>query len=1842
MAKKKKTPGEQDNDVATQDDGFGDLENLFFAQDAGTFVRDEAPEGAPAVPTPPAPPPKPTRAATEPTPRIDLSTSASQSMARKAEPPPRPPAPSGPPTPGPVPTPPRPVTVPPPRTPEPEPDRPLATAQPTIVPPTLAEAAAVSSWSGEPAAHDEEPPVRDEEIPPPPPSFADIPEAGPSSVEEDPAVRDFFSTGRIPTLEPREAAIAPSEDPRPRGAAPQKRAGATDLAAAPVDALPSPAVVDPAGSWVHALGHLAALAEAEETPEARARLWFEIGRIRSQRLGDWDGAEDLAKRSLASARDYTPALREMVRISASRERWGDAVGHLVRQAEASTTPSARAAARLAAAQIRLAQLGDVPGAEADLRAALKEVPESYIARRFLREIHYRQEQWEDLVTVLGEARAGVGAADGLRLSYELGRLFDEILRRPDEACARFGDCLQADPLFVPALLAVLRLAPAQARVGDLPGIYAAFARAAGGADAGWAWLRAARVADREIGDIDAAVEYYRQAAAGPEREVALDEWVALLSRAGREDDASQVLSEWLADEADPHRRAAIHMRLGESELFAGRSGAAKDAFTAALDLRPDLAPAREGLRISLAMAGDWTALVDFYDQGAAATGDVRMRVAYHVKAAELREERLSDLGGAIESWRHALSASPRYLPAREGLVRCLVAAGRFAEAAEVAEETADLLDGPESRAAWLLYAGQTWAWRAGEAARAADCLSRAAEAPPGPSLALMVATEVLGAAGRWEDACRLLRGAGGRAADSRDRASLLYRAGRIALARLGDRDLAAECFRDGLEQAPDLAVAAMDLREVHVAARSFDALASLDEREALGAEDAATRVSLLLSAARHAERAHRLDRATEHLRAVHEADPGNQDAFRSLWRLLAHSGRPKVLVDVLRGALAAADPATAATLRLQLLEPLRGMGQADAAAEIVGELLAVPTARPLPFLGLGAFAEGMGRWEAAVAAYGAAARDGATPAARASATYQRGLLHEEFQEDADAAARDYEEALAQSPGHAMALDGLERIYTSRRDRAGLARIYGLQAESDAPAPVRSFYALLAGDFHVELGLPDDAARCYRVAFEDPVGRERAFEALRRILVGAKDGRGLVDLTEEFAAGLGAPEDAARRMEAADLLVQAGDEALATEVYERVRAQDPGDLAAAWHLMELYPRLQRWNSLLGLVEETSRRVRVEAVRQDLAATRDRVVTQHDVDLPEYLPFFEELHARDGRNALALKGLGAIALRERRYDDAEIYLTELDEVAPTPPMKATAAVLLGRLESERGGDHARAAELFEKALSLDPDCGSALAALRDLYARTENWKGLVGVLSREAASAPEDRRVSLYAEIATLWEDQLANPRVAAASWQKVVQQQPEHEVAYEHLLGIYRSEGDWGAWLDVAAARVDRMPAAERPGFLFELGRVAETELRDLDQAVAFYERAVADPQPSPDALGALRRMARLRGDWDRVIDLAAREAAVATGVEERVALHVESARIRLDHLLDREGAAKEFRAARALDPHQPDALAFFVDYDFDTENWAGARQVFEAYERTTAQRDLDDDDEREEVTAYYYKFGRVLAALGDEAEAIRRFEQALEVTPAHLPSLEEVAPRHFARKDWGAASESYKTILRLRGGTSDNDQALALNLQLGLAELEMGKVDSAQKRFKKVLEINGNHIGGLKGIARIYYLREDWNSLLSTYNAIIKYARDPDEVITAYMTKGDVLDEKLGFADKAVLHYEKVLNYDKQNPRAMRRLAEIAWKRGETLAASSWSDKATAASRSPGDRVQSLLLSAVVRGGGSVGRELVEQAERVAGDAGIPTGPAREMRGAGTEPDAMFEAYRRSFPLSQS
>jgi tetratricopeptide (TPR) repeat protein len=104
-------------------------------------------------------------------------------------------------------------------------------------------------------------------------------------------------------------------------------------------------------------------------------------------------------------------------------------------------------------------------------------------------------------------------------------------------------------------------------------------------------------------------------------------------------------------------------------------------------------------------------------------------VTLRLRIAELRREKLDDLGGAIAVLEPVLESDAAMPPAAESLATLYESAGRHTDVAQLAQRMAGLVADPDRRADWYRRAAET-ARNSGDAALAVDCYEKLLEVRP--------------------------------------------------------------------------------------------------------------------------------------------------------------------------------------------------------------------------------------------------------------------------------------------------------------------------------------------------------------------------------------------------------------------------------------------------------------------------------------------------------------------------------------------------------------------------------------------------------------------------------------------------------------------------------------------------------------------------------------------------------------------------------------------------------------------------------------------------------------------------------------------------------------------------------------------------------------------------------------------------------------------------------------------------------------------------------------------------------------------------------------------------------
>ena len=641
------------------------------------------------------------------------------------------------------------------------------------------------------------------------------------------------------------------------------------------------------------------------------------------------------------------------------------------------------------------------------------------------------------------------------------------------------------------------------------------------------------------------------------------------------------------------------------------------------------------------------------------------------------------------------------------------------------------------------------------------------------------------------------------------RRDLRRRAARIALDPLGDDERAIALFGSLFDDDPHDLEAVSRLASTYAKHGRLAELLSLRERQVTATEDAAARIGLRLEAARLLVELGDSPRAAATLRASLGEDERHEATVEALIALLDRQESGTELRDLLAAQAELAESA----------------GEPKRAAELF--------------------------WRAAV-------------------------LAEERLHDPDGSSTYHARVVALEP-RAGSLDALARLADARRDHVTAAAWLEKLVLVVAP-DLRTSAILRLGEALVSAGQPERAAEC----LDESLLADPEAEAVRARLAALYREQNAWAKLARLVAGAAAhaPDKAARMarlLEAASLYAdRCQDPESAIPLLEQASDLSPDDQAVRLGLANSLANARRFEEASAILKAMidafgGRRpkerapVHYQMARLELSmGNRARALVELDTAArvdpqnPEILRTLAELARDDGQLERAEKSYRALLVVLRRSEDTD-----------EPPAVARSEVLLELSAiAERHGEGDRAREILESAIEAGGQSTFEQERLeRALRARGDD-ETLVRVLESTLARLGDTAAAAkTLAELADVLGNRLGRPGQALSIRLRAVAVDPRSSATHEAALGLARTLGAVGRYVDEASALVQpAIDAGDSPlacALLGRLGGIAEADLVDDRRAAALYERSVELGERAPDLLRALDGVYGRLGDADK-------------------------------------------------------------------------------------------------------------------------------------------------------------------------------------------------------------------------------------------------------------------------------------------------------------------------------------------------------------------------------------------
>jgi tetratricopeptide (TPR) repeat protein len=1497
-----------------------------------------------------------------------------------------------------------------------------------------------------------------------------------------------------------------------------------------------------------------------DSPRIQGELLAELGTLHGDRLGDAEAAERAWERLVGIDPDDGDAVllaaRALEQIHLATGALAKLAEALRRQARFEGDVDARRTLLVRLGALLEESLGDVEAAIAVHEERLEHDAGDVDALLALERLFGRTQRWEKLIQTL-QTRDGVVSDERERreIARRIAELCETQIGDAERAIAAWSDVLASFGPAADVLAALARLYEQAGRWTDLLETltteFELLTREGASADARAACrFRAGELLRTRTNEGERAIEVYAEvldldpthagaiasleamlgATSAYERRAA----AAILAPRYEASGAYEKLLAALAVAADTDdtveklralRRAAEVADVGLGD--AGRAFEFLERAVRAATSEPDLPDMIRDLERHAASAGRWEALVAVLCDVVPDIADGDLQAETQARIAGLARERLGDRDLARRYYGLVLEARPDDTAALDALESIDAESGDARALLETLRRKADLATTPDARRALLLRQGELCETRLEDVAGAIDAYEQVlADADEAPAVAGL--ERLYPRTGRFHDLAavyeqRLERGAGSLVATH-------HALGALRLAHLDDAEGALESFRAALAldgaYAPTLAALATLMREGEWRAKAAEILepvylSTLDWPNVIAAvearlsaeEDPSVRRELLGRLGEyHETQLEDLEGALATYARLFREEPTDEAMWETLGRLARALEQPARLAEIFDEALDS-----------------RGVDDPQ----------------------------------------------------MARLAMHAGQLHTEKTGNLARAARDFGLALGWDPTDRAAFEALEEVQLTLGDHDALLALW--RAQTDVAASDDARVALLhkiAQTLEAEKGDASGAVDVYREVLDIAPADGLAVAALDALLVQLERWQDVADLLRRrIEQAAGSPDENDLKYRLGDVLAKKlSDVSGALDVFAEIVESDPGHpetlAALETHVRDEAHRLR----IIELLEPI---YRASGQWRKLVAVGEAKVPLLDDPLERVrvLGAIAELHEQYGRDgglafhawarALSLDPGNDVVRAEVDRLAAALDLWDEHVAAYEQAVAATtdASVIgqllatIARVHDEKRGDPRSAILVYERLLAHDDADPMPLDALEALHTMVGDWEGLVAILrKRVERSYDAAERGELLRRAGSVLEELLGDRAAAIETYRAALGEDDTDEGALDALDRLYASGGDAESLAGVLRRRAELAQDVDaRLEANLRLGALAEEQLRQPAEAIAAYERVLADRAGDATAILALARLYERQGMWSELLENLRLQAGMAADSSARAQLLYRAGAVLERELDDVREAIGIYREALLAEPQLDAPLAALLRITRLEEHRAEAAEVVEPVLRERGRYDelaallertadvmQDNVAKRDELRrlAEVHEHGR-----GDRAAAFEAYRRAL-VEDGSDGDIAEQLERLAA--DLGAWDRLADAFAARASAALDPMQARALYVRVAvIAETRLGDDARAIEAYRRAAEQSGDDDETLGALDRLYAKTQAARELADVLERRIQLAPAPDVSATLSIRLGELKEQRFGDRHGALQCYRDVVDRDPTEPRATAALERL-------------------------------------------------------------------------------------------
>jgi tetratricopeptide (TPR) repeat protein len=588
----------------------------------------------------------------------------------------------------------------------------------------------------------------------------------------------------------------------------------------------------------------------------------------------------------------------------------------------------------------------------------------------------------------------------------------------------------------------------------------------------------------------------------------------------------------------------------------------------------------------------------------------------------------------------------------------------------------------------------------------------------------------------------------------------------------------------------------------------------------------------------------------------------------------------------------------------------------------------------------------------------------------------------------------------------------------------------------------------------------------------------------------------------------------------------GQEKDAIPYYYKALEIDANNLEIWEKLREFYARTEDYPQLIKTITSI---IQLDAKRSEHGYLEvARLYRDKIGDINTSVESFKRVLATNSRNLEAIKSLAAI------YQAQGEWLLYVELVAKqlelTIDMKEQIELHSNLYQAYRklNNDREEERHLLD-TMKLEYDNKAAIAGLKDLYTRQENWGKYVQIWQKESEIFTWDDAtlIERYKTTAQIYVEKLNNAQSAIQYFEKARHLNNNRSDILDALEALYVQTEDDRNLVQILDAKAKLSKVGEETRKLyFRMGSIWEDKLQDKTQAILAFRKVADSDLYNMAALKKLANLYKICEDYTALADIYLREYVAASDPEQQIFLAFACGRIWEEKLHQEEKAIECYAQVVKLDAKNMETIDRLIKIYHGQQNWAELAAMY--------QKKIALLEQNVEIIRLCFDLATIYRDhMNAPTQAVEVYNDILSLDKANMQAIYALKELYPKLSLWEPLVAVLKTESQLM---SDNEKKKSLYIQMAeICEEKLMRYLEAIQNYQWVLKLDTKHLATIRALRSLYYKVQIPTQVIWSIDRELSLIQTPAERVTLLFEKGNLYWNQLQDIKNAIASFEQIL-----------------------------------------------------------------------------------------------------------